>query len=404
MEAPLRQTASQSPPARKSKPQDLYDISHYRGYTSSSDTYRLHSPNLRCNQSHTRHCAPCEALPRGAPIKNISSSHPKGVFPHVSKRMSSSRLLVQAFALIITISLIFDTQIERIGGSSSLFGVEAGIIARQNRPRRTLGEFSKRQQDTGTDVCNRWSGQSALINGTIYYYGGHTTTQQGQTSGTWTNDFLTVDVTSSWQISAPSMKGLPQPSGPPSVSNGYLWNSYDSLFLYGGEFSDDPIKSPTTFSLWEYKISSSSWAEHQNPQTSAGNNSDTGNQAVQRVAEGAGISVPSLGRGWYFAGHQDSFTTPGWSNQIFRVYLKSLLEYTFPGYTNNGVQSLGGGKPAGSDGVWRNLTQGGIQDTNAFPNRADGALVYVPGFGANGILVSMGGGTNVSFVSSIHHI
>lgn len=76
------------------------------------------------------------------------------------------------------------------------------------------------------------------------------------------------------------------------------------------------------------------------------------------------------------------------------------MEFTFPGYTNDGVQSLDGGKLASSGGVWRNITQGGIQDTALFPNRADGVLVYVPGYGVNGILVSMAGGTNVSFVSA----
>ena len=75
------------------------------------------------------------------------------------------------------------------------------------------------------------------------------------------------------------------------------------------------------------------------------------------------------------------------------------MEFTYPGYSNNGVQSLSSGKTAGSGGVWRNITQGGIQDTALFPNRADGVILYVPGYGINGILVSMAGGTNESFVS-----
>ena len=76
-----------------------------------------------------------------------------------------------------------------------------------------------------------------------------------------------------------------------------------------------------------------------------------------------------------------------------------MIEYTFPGFTNDGIQSLTGGKKAGSDGVWRNITQGGIQDTSTFTIRADSALVYVPGFGDQGILLSLGGGTAKSFVS-----
>jgi len=253
--------------------------------------------------------------------------------------------------------------------------------------------------NTNTNVCNRWSQQSTLVNGTIYLYGGRASTDASQASNEWNNDFLTIDVTKSWDITSPVISGLPQPSGPPPVANGYLWNSYNSLFLYGGEFQDNPVTTPVPYAMWEYSIASSTWTEHQNPKTSSGNNSDGGNQPVLGSAEGAGVSVPELGRGWYFGGHQDWATTPGWSNQINRLYLKSLLEFTFPGHTNDGVQSLTGGKTAGNDGAWRNITQGGIQDTATFPSRADSVLVYIPGYGADGILINMGGGTNESFVS-----
>ncbi len=63
------------------------------------------------------------------------------------------------------------------------------------------------------------------------------------------------------------------------------------------------------------------------------------------------------------------------------------------------MKSLSDGKTAGSGGIWRNVTQGGIQDTAVFQNRADGVIVYVPGYGVDGILVSMAGGNNISFVS-----
>ncbi|KAL8782225.1 MAG: hypothetical protein Q9213_005591 [Squamulea squamosa] len=283
--------------------------------------------------------------------------------------------------------------------------VGMGIVGAKAGPIRTsdtvngdivMEELHKRA-DTNTDVCSRWAAQSAVVNGTVYVYGGHSTTQAGQKNDTWTNDFFTVDLTKSWDIAAPSIKGLPQPSGPPAVANGFLWNSYDSLWLYGGIVSDSPPAVPEPFTLWEYQIKSGKWVEHRNPKTSKGNNSDSGNQPVQRTGEGAGISIPELGRGFYFAGHLDAFTTPGWSVQTPRLYLKSLLEFTFPGYTNDGVEALAGGKPAGSDGVWRNVTEGGIQDQAKFPSRADGSLVHVPGFGAKGILLSIGGGEEKSF-------
>ncbi len=185
----------------------------------------------------------------------------------------------------------------------------------------------------------------------------------------------------------------------PAISLGYLWNSHSSLFVYGGEFSDDPAVPPTPFSLWEYEIESSTWIEHENPKTSAGDNAEGDGQSVQRSAEGAGVNIPSLGRGYYFGGHLDSFTTPGWSPSVDRVYLKSLLEYTFPGATNEAVESLSEGRSAGEEGVFRNITEGGLQDQAGFTERADGLLVYVPGFGTEGILLGLAGGTNQSFVS-----
>ncbi|KAK8183100.1 hypothetical protein IWZ00DRAFT_368385 [Phyllosticta capitalensis] len=212
------------------------------------------------------------------------------------------------------------------------------------------------------------------------------------------NDFLTLDLSKSWQISSPSFTGLPKPSGPPAVSLAYLWNSRSSLYLYGGEFQDstngNKADYPTAFSLWEYSIASSTWTEHANPKTSAGTHAASAGESVQRAAEGAGVNIASLGRGFYFGGHLDTWTTQGWSNQIARVYLKSLVEYTFPGYGNGEVADL---KTAGADGVWRNVTEGGLQDTSGFPERADGILVFVPGFGAEGILVGLAGGTNSTF-------
>lgn len=142
----------------------------------------------------------------------------------------------------------------------------------------------------------------AVVNGTLYLYGGESKTTVDQENNTWNNDFLTIDLTSSWDVSSPSLTGLPQPSGPPAVSLGYLWNDYKSVYLYGGEFADNPYVEPAAVSVWQYDISSSSWNEYSNLETSAGNNSDGGGVALQRAAEGAGISVPELGLSWYFGG------------------------------------------------------------------------------------------------------
>jgi hypothetical protein len=149
--------------------------------------------------------------------------------------------------------------------------------------------------------------------------------------------------------------------------------------------------------LWEYNVDSSTWKQHSNPTTSDGTNSEPSGETIQGAAEGAGFSVAALGMGWYFGGHLDAYTTPSWSVQVPRLYLKSFVEYTFPGYSNPAVSSLNNGQVAGSDGAWLNLTNAGIQSQDGFTERADGLLVYVPGFSASGVLLALAGGTNVTF-------
>lgn len=178
------------------------------------------------------------------------------------------------------------------------------------------------------------------------------------------------------------------------MSLGYLWSSYDTLYLYGGQFSDSPAESPSPFAVWQYDISAESWTELDNDETAGGENAQPSGQTVQRAAEGAGIAIPSLGRGYYFGGHLDGYTVEGWSQSIPRQYLTSLLEFTFPGYSNPAVNE---GSTAGSNGIFRNITEGGVQGSAGFPERADGTLVYVPGYGEQGVLIGLAGGNNATF-------
>lgn len=260
-----------------------------------------------------------------------------------------------------------------INSALPIQGVDGGPIPRNVKPNE--GIILSRQEEGSTDVCFRWAQQSALVNGTIYLYGGQASTEQGQDQDTWNNNFLTLDLTETWNIASPSLTRLPSPSGtsgPPAVALGYLWSSHESLFLYGGQFSWKPAESPSAFSTWEYNMASEEWIEHSDPQTSSGESAPSNNDDVQRASEGAGVNVPSLGRGFYFGGHQDGYTTQGWSQSVPRIYLQSLLEFTFPGYSNDQVETLSDGNTAGEDGSYRNITEGGIQDSSGFTKRADG--------------------------------
>jgi hypothetical protein len=258
----------------------------------------------------------------------------------------------------------------------------------------------RKRADSPTDVCIRWAHQAALVNGTLYIYGGEAKTEASQEEDTWNNNFLTLDLNKDWDTKSPALKGLPVPDGPPAVALGYLWNDYKNLYLYGGQFSSKPYVDPGPESIWKYSISDEEWTEFKQPETSAGNFSEPEGQPVHRAAEGAGISVPELGLSWYFGGHLDWATTPGWSNQIYRVYLKSLLEFTHPGYVNSGVDSLSRGTGAGEKGAFRNITEGGVQ-AEEFSERADGVLVFVPGWGEQGILIGLAGGTHDTFVRDL---
>ncbi|EXJ84918.1 hypothetical protein A1O3_05593 [Capronia epimyces CBS 606.96] len=305
------------------------------------------------------------------------------------------RLLFLAIVVVLVIPSLYTAPVLHAGANPVGARVGQSKDTRTiQRAKRELTSGHVKRDDTATVVCKRWSQQSAVVNGTLYLYSGRSTTSSDQTTDTWNNDFLTLDLTKSWQIGSPSLTGLPVPSGPPAVSLGYLWNSLDGLYLYGGEFSDSPAASPVPFSTWVYDIRSSSWSEHSNPRTSSGENSEPANQPVQRAAEGAGVSVPGLGRGFYFGGHLDGYTTPGWSQSIARVYLRGLLEYTFPGYSNAAVD---GESLAGASGLYRNITEGGTQASAGFPERADGLLVYIPGYGKSGIIIGLAGGTNATF-------
>ncbi|KAK6213689.1 kelch domain-containing protein [Colletotrichum tabaci] len=307
-----------------------------------------------------------------APPPTVSSLHRLG-------------MIVMLIAVILP-AFSYNNGRQKIGS-----GADAGVI----RPRQTAS----------TDVCLRWAQQAALLNGTLYMYGGQSKTDKSQTVNTWNNDFLTLDLTQSWDTKSPALKGMKRPDGPPAVANGFLWQDYDNLYLYGGQFADNDgaegvYATVPPMSVWRYSVKGDSWIEFKDPRTSAGNYSTAANIPVQRSAEGAGLSVPELGLSWYFGGHLDWLTTEGWSIHTPRVYLKSLLEFTHPGFSNTGVDTLRGAGAA-DGGVFRNITEGGLQETDAFPERADGVLVFVPGWGVRGVLIGMAGGSDRTFVDDL---
>lgn len=62
-------------------------------------------------------------------------------------------------------------------------GVKGGVIRNPDTTEEAAG-IARRQTD-GSNICKRWSQQSALVNGTLFLYGGRATTDASQTDNEW---------------------------------------------------------------------------------------------------------------------------------------------------------------------------------------------------------------------------
>jgi hypothetical protein len=91
------------------------------------------------------------------------------------------RMLFFAIVIAIVLPSLGNSPLLKAGVGP--IGAKAGPVAVPlERQRNTLPQ---KRQDAETVVCKRWSQQSALVNGTLYLYGGRTTTSADQSSDTW---------------------------------------------------------------------------------------------------------------------------------------------------------------------------------------------------------------------------
>ncbi|GAA5880857.1 hypothetical protein JCM1840_003301 [Sporobolomyces johnsonii] len=265
----------------------------------------------------------------------------------------------------------------------------------------TLGPSAYGQTQQQPSPCFRWSGQMAIANSpgsssgnsssSLYYYGGQAMTSEDQTSNTWTNALVAIGLDQDWPTGTPDISLVQGDNGnytyPPAVALGALWSSADgqTLYQYGGQFSDSPTVPPPAENVFAYDIPSNSWSIVQ-----------TSGDRVGRVAEGCPTIVPSQGTdgdnvGYYFSGHQDDHTTQGWSDEIARIYLNSMAKFDLGSTSWTNITSYS------TDGSTSNTS------TPITPlNRADGTLTYVPNLGTDnqGLLVSVGGATDSQYVDN----
>lgn len=89
-------------------------------------------------------------------------------------------LRLGAVALILAATLPF---IQRPVSTESNAAPSIGVDSRAVPIERKM--VLETRADSPTDVCTRWSHQSAVINGTLYIYGGQATTEPGQTQNKW---------------------------------------------------------------------------------------------------------------------------------------------------------------------------------------------------------------------------
>ncbi|GAA5936076.1 uncharacterized protein JCM15063_002700 [Sporobolomyces koalae] len=256
------------------------------------------------------------------------------------------------------------------------------------------------QEQQQPNPCYRWSGQMAIANSrgsssakSLFYYGGQAITSASASQGNWTNALVSIDLASDWPTGTPKISlveaATDNYSSPPAVSLGALWPSADgkTLYQYGGQFSDSPaVPSVPAQNVVAYDIERASWS------TIA-----TTGDTVGRTAEGSTTYVPGLGEngenvGFYFSGHQDFLTTQGWSNQVARIYLNSMVQFDLGSKAMKNITSYSGSAHTSNTST----------PLNTPLNRADGTLTYVPNLGTDqkGILVSIGGATDRQYVDN----
>jgi hypothetical protein len=100
--------------------------------------------------------------------------------PRARARPTSDKFALIAFVIIIS------TMIAQIvpSGKSRMLSVGAAPPMPANEA--SAKALSKRQNsDDPTDYCKKWGHQSALVNGTLYLYGGRKAMTASQTSDTW---------------------------------------------------------------------------------------------------------------------------------------------------------------------------------------------------------------------------
>jgi hypothetical protein len=105
------------------------------------------------------------------------------VSPTGSRSMATLVRRLSLLALVLAIAIPISHFGPSSGSKLPTLGATGVPIADQPGP--IFEDVLAKRAGSPTDYCKRWSQQSALVNGTLYLYGGRATTSSSQTSNTW---------------------------------------------------------------------------------------------------------------------------------------------------------------------------------------------------------------------------
>lgn len=206
-------------------------------------------------------------------------------------------------------------------------------------------------------------------------------------------------MTKDWSTEPLALTQLEIPDGSQAVDNGFLWQDYHNLYLYGGQFSDLPYVDPAPESLWRHSIKGKGWTEFTDSEASDGNFSAPGGEPVRRAAEGAGVPVPELGLSGFLV---DIYCRLGYRSRQAQGYRPRLSQELIGAYTPwlgtlilESTRSRAA-QPLPMVASFAASPPAVFKKTD-FPGRADGVLVFVLGLGHQGVLIGLAGGTADTF-------
>lgn len=123
-------------------------------------------------------------------IDDLEVKEPFGIPQSPSQEMpfffpTLPKLLFLALVIVLVIPSLHTSPLLKVEANPVAPRVGLGGVRQlPGEDRAPLSRIEKRQ-DTSTTVCKRWAAQSALVNGTLYYYGGRSTSSSSQSSDTW---------------------------------------------------------------------------------------------------------------------------------------------------------------------------------------------------------------------------